>query len=205
MEKVPCTECGALILPATASETGGVCMACKRGIRKNIERSKADYRRRKEYDPFRELWLSLVKRVHETPGGFDSLTEDEKAYFAVAVLDGEVYNGGFDQFFNNSSGEYFEDAQHGLTKLGAETSLRLLQGAAHILFGETVPAKDRAERWAQLQQNPEAADAPELAQLDNEYCSDPDKLSDALNDFAEARGLVTPFRKPDDATDRPRD
>ena len=30
--KVPCTQCGAEILPSTAESTGGICMACKKGI-----------------------------------------------------------------------------------------------------------------------------------------------------------------------------
>ena len=83
MEKIPCDECGALILPATAEETGGVCMACKRGIRQNIEASKEFYRKQKEYDPFRALWLSLVARVHDGADGFEGLSEDEKIYRAI--------------------------------------------------------------------------------------------------------------------------
>lgn len=32
--RVPCQTCGAEILPATAQATGGICMACKQGIRR---------------------------------------------------------------------------------------------------------------------------------------------------------------------------
>ena len=32
--RIPCNTCGAEILPATAEATGGVCMACKQGIRR---------------------------------------------------------------------------------------------------------------------------------------------------------------------------
>jgi hypothetical protein len=43
--------------------------------------------------------MSIVQRVHDTTDGFAGLSETEKQSFAVSVLDGEIYNGGFDQFF----------------------------------------------------------------------------------------------------------
>jgi hypothetical protein len=56
-QRIPCKECGAEILPTTAQATGGVCMACKNGIRKNIEKSKEYYRQEREkeaaYAPLR--------------------------------------------------------------------------------------------------------------------------------------------------------
>jgi hypothetical protein len=51
VEKIPCTECGALILPTTAESTGGICMACKQGIRKSMDASRAYYESLKTYDP----------------------------------------------------------------------------------------------------------------------------------------------------------
>src|ERR1044071_1964337 len=100
-EKVPCTKCGALILCATAERTGGVCMPCKHGNRENLERAKEYYKKQREYDPVRELWKSLVHRVHKTNAGFAGMSEVEKTYFTVCVLEGEVYNGGMHQFFSN--------------------------------------------------------------------------------------------------------
>ena len=47
-QRIPCKRCGAEILPATAQATGGVCMACKNGIRKDIEKSKDYYRKERE-------------------------------------------------------------------------------------------------------------------------------------------------------------
>lgn len=201
MDKTPCTDCGALILPSTAEETGGVCMACKRGIRKNIEKSKAYYRKQKDYDPHKELWRSLVDRVHKTQEGFQGLSADEKTYFAVGLLDGEVYNGGLHQFFSNSSGEYYQEVIEGLAVLGAETPRQLLCRAADILFEDAVPAKDRSERWQQMRHYPDRSDGSypewcvELERLDQEYCRDPDGLSDRMIEFAKAKGLVTPFGK----------
>ena len=82
-DKVPCKECNALILPATAKRTGGICMACKNGIRENLERSKEHYKRERELDktcPFRAFWRDLVSRVYNDEQGFDTLNESEKTY-----------------------------------------------------------------------------------------------------------------------------
>ncbi|MEK7723636.1 MAG: DUF4375 domain-containing protein [Acidobacteriota bacterium] len=198
-DKIPCTKCSELILPSTAEKTGGVCMACKQGVRESIEKSKEYYRKLKEYDPYRELWISLVKR--EIENGFDSLTKEEKIYFSVNVFDREVCNGGMDQFFWNSSGNFYAEVIEGLQLLNAENSLLLLKQAAKILFGEINPPKDRSLRWQALKEHSESLDSTnpdwsnELEKIDNKYYTDPDSLDELLTKFAEINGLVQPFKK----------
>jgi hypothetical protein len=175
-------------------------MACKQGIRQSIEDSKEFYRKQKEYDPFGELWTHLVKKAHAKENGFESLTKEEKLYFSVCIFDGEVYNGGMEQFFSNSSGELYAEVVEGLTKLKATNSLSLLRQAADILFGEVEPPKDRLERWNAMKQYPEDDEpkpewAVELDKLAKQYNEDPDNLSDLLTNYAEIRGLVQPFKK----------
>jgi Domain of unknown function (DUF4375) len=58
--------------------------------------------------------------------GFGGLPRQEKLYFSVCILDGEVYNGGFHQFFFNYSGEHYHEAFFGLAELGAFHSRELL-------------------------------------------------------------------------------
>ena len=170
-------------------------MACKRGIRQNLEASKERYKKQKEHDPIRELWLSLVDRVHKGPEGFAGLTVDEQLYFAVGVLDGEVYNGGFEQFFHNSSGEYFDEAIKGLNLLGAESALLLFQRATGLLFGDGSPSKNRGVRWEQMRSLPDGVTDQlpdwyiELETLDQQYCRDPDNLSAKLEAFARSKLL----------------
>jgi len=203
IEKVPCKECNAMILPATAERTGGMCMPCKQGNRDNIESSKEYYKKQKEYDPFRELWTSLVTRVHSTNDegeGFRNLNEDEKIYFAVGILDGEVYNGGMHQFFSNSSGALFQEVVRGLELLNANNALWLVRKASKILFGDINPPKDRFQRWEAMKQYPEDNNAPtpewsiELEKIDKQYWEDPDNINELLANFAESRGLVEPFK-----------
>ena len=85
-------------------------MPCKTGTRETIEAGKRRILEERESeltDPLRRLWHDLVQRVHDTTDGFAALSETEKQYFAVSLLDGEIYNGGFDQFFFNHSGAYY--------------------------------------------------------------------------------------------------
>lgn len=197
-EKIPCKKCNELILPRTAEKTGGICMACKQGIRESIEESKEFYRKQKEYDPYRALWEHLAK--NESAEGFDSFTKEEKLYIAVVVFDGEVYNGGIEQFFSNSSGELYREVVEGLKTLNANNSLSLLKQAAKILFGEVDPPKDREQRWAAMRQYPEDDNAPkpdwafELDKIDTQYYEDPDNLSELLTNYAETTGLIQPFK-----------
>ena len=117
------------------------------------------------------------------------------------MLDGEAYNGGMHQFFFNSAGEFYQQARHGLAMLGAEDSLALLDRATRILFGADVPARDRGERWAQMPQDLDGPAAAELERIDDDFCHNPDNLSDRLSDFAERSGLIAPFRAADGSTD----
>ena len=76
-EKIPCTECGELVLPSTAERTGGLCMPCKSGNRENIERGKEYYKKQRELDktcPYRALWKELINKVYHTESGFDGAT-----------------------------------------------------------------------------------------------------------------------------------
>ena len=174
-------------------------MACKQGIRQNIEASRRYYEEQRRYDPFRELWKSLVHRVYETAAGYSGLSPDERLYFSVGVLDGEVYNGGMHQFFSNTSGGMFQDVVDGLLELRAHQALKLLMRAKDILFDHRDPPQGRQARWQAMRQYPEDDSTPgwsgELEEFDKAYCDDPDGLSDRLRAFAEKRGLVAPFRK----------
>lgn len=143
-EKQPCRICAQLILPTTAARNDGMCMPCKGGYRQNIEDGKLRAEEHKRYLASSEAsyWNSLVGRVHNTPEGFSGLALAEQHYYAVCVLRGEVYNGGFDQYFGNSSGDCYASACAGLLELGATQMLALLEEARYVLFGtEPVPSE----------------------------------------------------------------
>lgn len=186
--RVPCPQCGAKILPETAKKNGGLCMPCYGGYRKSIEAGKLRRVAEREYEksPERKYWLDLVNRVYKSPQGFTGISEPEKTYFAVSCLIGEVYNGGFDQFFSNSSGEFYGRALEGLCELGAETSVALLTQAKEILFGSGSVPLDKADRW-RIMPTVGNAEHPAwglLHSLDVAFWQDPDGLSERCVAYA---------------------
>lgn len=193
MNKVTCTKCGVFILESTAQKNEGLCVPCKSGRREAIETAKQrhqEQRERESTDPFRRLWLELVHRVHETAGGFADLSEIERQYFAVGLLDGEIYNGGFDQYFFNSSGNHYKHALLGLEAMGATHALLLLQRAKQVLFDfEEVP-EGTEQRRRMLQQRATESRTQRLEELDTLYWKDPDGLSSRSEAYARKHGLV---------------
>ena len=190
-EKVPCIACQTLIMPSTAERNAGLCMPCKNGNRENIEQAKVYYQKERELDktcPFRALWRDIVMRVHDDKQGFHTLSEAAQHYYVVNCLSGEVYNGGFIQYFDNSSGEHYAVAERGLEQIGALHSLALLQQAKQAVFGDHPVPTDRGQRLAATD-NP-AAEA-RLNQLDDEFYKDLDNLDIKLESYAIQTGLVS--------------
>ncbi len=197
--RLPCKQCGASILAATAERTGGLCMACKQGIRQGIQASKRYYEERRRYDPFDELWKSLVHRVYKTDTGYSGLSAAERRYYSLGALDGAVYRGGMQLFFSNTSGGMFQDIVDGLSEVKAHQALKLLMRAKDLLFDHRDPPQDLAARRQAMRQYPEEDATPdwacELEQVDKAYCEDPDRLGERMRAFAEEQGLVAPFRR----------
>jgi len=189
MDKIPCIRCGVQILPGTAAKNDGLCMPCAAGIRESMETSREYYRKRRESeqdDPVRALWLSLVRRVGQGDG-YSGLTLPERRYFAVGLLDGEVNNGGFDQYFYNSSSDYYLDAVAGLEELGATKSLELLLRAKQIVFGfRDVPTYTAQRR----QTTTSDSQLSRLDPLDRQFWADPDGLVERVEAFLHEHGLI---------------
>ena len=192
MEKIPCSRCNVSILPTTAARNGGLCMPCAAGAREAIEASKQHYNKQRELDradPVRILWRSLVDRVHQADSGYLSLSDAEKRYVAVGLLDGEVHNGGFDQYFFNSASSCYNDALLGLEEIGATASSGLLLKAKQIVFGfDSVPVDTPVRR--QISRPLSASQSSRLDHLDKLYCADPDNMSDRIEAFLRRRGLI---------------
>ena len=118
-DRLPCRACGHLILPTTAARNDGLCIPCKGGYRQTIEDGKPFHTERRRYlaSPQALYWSALVNRVYDGGEGFAGLSPAERSYYAVSVLSGEVHNGGFDQYFGNSSGDQYQAAR-GSSRIG---------------------------------------------------------------------------------------
>ena len=101
------------------------------------------YRYHRYDDRIRNPWDVVEKN------GWEALTVAEKHICAIEELDSEVKNGGFAQYYFNSSGNHWKDAQNGLAAIGAKGRIRLFAATVEM-FGDTNPAVDRDARTTQL-------------------------------------------------------
>lgn len=83
--------------------------------------------------------------------GFEGLAEAEKRYVGIFWVSGDVSNGGFDQYFHNSSGDLAPYALSGLQEVGASATAALLAEAmALIPDGYIVDQDVRQQRLARI-------------------------------------------------------
>jgi hypothetical protein len=195
MQRLLCVRCGDSIHPDTAARNAGLCLPCVRGNQLSIEERRAQHESRKAAErarlasPEYQYWRDLVDRVYRTEGGYASLSHGDRIYYLVNVLSGEVYNGGFDQFFSNSSGDRYTETLSALSEAGASKSLSLLQQAKQALFGQEDVPVDRKIRYRLMRTSSETHPDFELAssrldELDSLFYKDPDNLVDILDRIA---------------------
>ena len=113
--------------------------------------------------------------------GTDALTQAERTVVVVWELEGEVNNGGFDQYFFNSSGDRAYDCADALRRIGANACAGIAARALRV-FGASGPPRDRDRRVEQLQALDEAA-IEELETLDNAFFEYPDNLEKLLAEY----------------------
>ena len=76
------------------------------------------------------------------------LSEAERIFYITQTLEMEVNNGGFSQFFYNSSGNFSNELVSAFTAIGATTTVAICQKAI-AAFGRDIPV-DRDEREEML-------------------------------------------------------
>ena len=105
-----------------------------------------------------------------------ALSEAERIFYITQTLEMEVNNGGFSQFFFNSSGDFANEVVSAFEKIGATKTAEICKTAVSI-YGESVPL-DRDERESLLIDNDEVDDI--LNDCDNAFFEYEDDLT-ALN------------------------
>lgn len=99
--------------------------------------------------------------------GFESLAEEERTVYVVWWLEAEVNNGGFHQYFWNSSSDRANEALAEFEKVGAIKTAALLKSAMTIAFGDESPI-NRSARQALLEINGESK-LEKLGKLDMDF------------------------------------
>ena len=195
MQRHLCVRCGDSIHPDTAARNAGLCLPCVRGNQLSIEERRAQHQKQKDAErarissPEYRYWRELMNRVYKTEGGYESLPHGDRLYYLVNVLSGEVYNGGFDQFFSNSSGNRYAQTVAALIEVGADESLGLLQQAKQVLFGPSDVPVDEVKRYEMMRMDSESHSEASLKDsmldnLDSQFYKDPDNIVDVLKRIA---------------------
>jgi len=95
------------------------------------------------------IWERIDSRIQELDDDVDALNPRERAFHMLFfVLDGEVDNGGLEQFFFNSSGDNVEAVLDSLVSVGAERTLAVLRSAVEAFPGSVVPRDIEKRREA---------------------------------------------------------
>jgi hypothetical protein len=87
----------------------------------------------------------------------DEMTEHQKLFSYNQDLEREVNNGGFCQYFINTSGDNAHETVQSLKAIGADKTAELLQKAIDQFPGKTVP-KDRDQRTEIVEKIEETAE-----------------------------------------------
>jgi hypothetical protein len=120
-------------------------------------------------------------------GGFHSLSDPEKLFFAAGLVELEVNNGGFEQYFFNSSAQYYDYALQALREMDAESTILLLDRAKQSLFPSGEMPLDTGARRELMAARSEPSS--EIEELDTSFFTDPDGLNARLRGFADKHHL----------------
>ena len=200
--KQPCTDCGALILPETALETGGKCIPCQKGYRNQIEAGKARLEEEKKYDPRRAFWGSMVSLVHGSDRSLNILTNDQRQYFLVNLFNGSLYRSGLLHFLSEEGSEYFNEVIEALHTLGAPKTAIAFRRSAELLFKSLPPPANDERHQITLdaliafEHSPRPQWTLEFDEIEASLCNNPEGIDGLLERFAETKGLLEPFASP---------
>jgi hypothetical protein len=128
-------------------------------------------------EPVSVLWPTLLDIVfHSSPqrAHVDRLSRAARTIYLVVCFDGEVINGGFGQFFENSSGQHAGATLEALRRIGAKLSAELLEKALTAFPGSVVPT-DQRQRYELLSEF-EAQHPRFLDELDEIYYREVDTI-----------------------------
>ena len=113
--------------------------------------------------------------------GYEKLSRSEQVFQCVWGLEGEVNNGGFDQYYFNSAGDCALDTVAALEVIGAKHTANLVR-QTNAVFGKAGPSPDRFTRQKQLFALDDTK-TKRLSELDEEFLKYNDKLGQLLEAY----------------------
>jgi hypothetical protein len=118
--------------------------------------------------------------------GFDSLSPAEQVVYCIWWLEGEVNNGGFHQFFFNSSEDFYSETSAALLRIGATKTNDLLETACRLAFAGS-PSKDNTARQSALDSRGDKL-VDDLYELDRRFYEYEEDLPQLVNQYIGADG-----------------
>jgi hypothetical protein len=114
--------------------------------------------------------------------GDDKLTDEERIIVAIEALEREVNNGGYGQFFVNSSREYAPIIVKAFRRIGCPKTAEITQKALKI--AQKSPMTDEEIQNGTWEENEERQDA--LSECDRLYFERPENIEESLFAFIKA-------------------
>lgn len=132
----------------------------------------------------REMNRRLIKLSESSTGRFwridyDKLSTPEQVFLLIWELESEVNNGGFHQYFYNSSGALAPNVVSALKTVGAEATADMAQRALNAVGNAITSWSNDADRQASLNRL-SSGTRQILENLDQEYYKCPEDLTPLL-------------------------
>ena len=114
----------------------------------------------------------------------EKLNKSQQTFIVIENLEREINNGGFNQFYFNSSGDFSYETVDSLIQIGAKKTADIVKKANSQFPDNKIP-KDRDKRQDILEQNEDKAD--EIWETcDNDFYKYEDNISGLLIEFVKA-------------------
>jgi hypothetical protein len=124
--------------------------------------------------------------------GGENLAEEERIILGVEALEREVNDGGYDQFFINSSGQYAPMIVGWLFRIGCPKTAEITRDAIEALNIEDLSSQTR-QTFAIALTTEDEERAQKLRECDNRYYASGEDIADQLFPFIKAnRHTINP-------------
>jgi hypothetical protein len=124
---------------------------------------------------------NYISALSDYGDSIERLNEPQKNFFYNQTLEREVNNGGFNQFYLNSSGDFAHEIIISLKKIGANKTAMIVE-KANDQFPDKIVPKDRASRQEILSHIEENANEI-WEELDQKFFAYEDDLNALNMDF----------------------
>jgi len=132
-------------------------------------------------DDFRYELSSYILIKSKNGDKLNRLSKQERVLYVIDVCDMEVNNGGFDQYFFNSSGDQCNELVPALTEVKAFETAKICEKALNA-FGCKIPS-NRAKRNDLMDELESDSFTEKLNECDNEYYSNEENVNELIYSY----------------------